>query len=274
MLLLICYNRLSEKESDYMRFLTIERDDENSVKVSKELIQKCENIGWKYSESDPEVILSVGGDGTLLRGIHDYIDKLDSLYFVGIHTGTLGFYTDYTQTEIDQFILDIQKNQMTYENMPLLEVYLPEIRETFYALNEVRLVSPSRTVQMDVYIDDEYFEHCTGSGLCISTQAGSTAINRALQGAVIDNGLQVLQLCEIMPISHHMHHSLRSPYIMKADRVIRIHSRNLDYVNMCYDHKEHPLKDIHEVIIRTSLKKARFARYKPYSYLKRIKNLY
>lgn len=40
----------------------------------------------------------------------------------------------------------------------------------------------------------------TGSGICISTQNGSTAINRALSGAVVDSGLQVMQLSEIMPI--------------------------------------------------------------------------
>lgn len=263
-----------EKGSDLMRFLTIERDDPNSLEVAQEIIRKCESIGWIYTEANPEIILSVGGDGTLLRGIHDYIDKLESLYFVGIHTGTLGFYTDYTQNEIEQLIVDIQKNEMTSEKMPLLEIYLPETGEKYYALNEVRLVSASRTVQLDVYIDDEFFEHSTGCGVCISTQAGSTAINRALQGAVIDDGLQVLQLCEIMPISHHIHHSLRNPYIMKSDRVIRIHSCNLNYVNMCYDHKERSLENIHEVVIRTSRKKARFARYRPYSYLKRIKNLY
>ena len=116
-----------------MRFLTIERDDPNSLEIAQNVIQKCESIGWIYTEANPEIILSVGGDGTLLRGIHDYIDKLDSLYFVGIHTGTLGFYTDYTQNELEQLIVDIQKNEMKSEKMPLLEIYLPETGEMLRA---------------------------------------------------------------------------------------------------------------------------------------------
>ena len=37
------------------------------------------------------LFFSVGGDGTLLRAIHTYIDKLDEIQFVAIHTGNLGF---------------------------------------------------------------------------------------------------------------------------------------------------------------------------------------
>mgnify|MGYP001780400189 FL=1 len=99
-------------------------------------------------------------------------------------------------------------------------------------------------------------------------------MNRALKGAVVDPGLKVLQLCEIMPISHKNHHSLKNPYIMNDTRKIGVRGDTLAYAHVCYDHLERDLEFISEIIIHSSEKKVRFARYRTYSYLTRLKNLY
>lgn len=257
-----------------MRFATIVRTDEYSKSISKYVIQKCSEFGWDYDTNNPELIISIGGDGTLLRGIHTYLSILDQISFVGIHTGTLGFFTDYTQEEIDLFLDDIFHKVPCYEEMPLLEMKTSRNYDSIYALNEIRIESVSKTLSLDVYIDGEFFEHCTGSGICISTQAGSTAINRALQGAVIDDGLRVLQLCEIIPIAHKNHHSLHNPYIMRSDRQIMVRGKSLSLARACFDHLDKSLEEVEELYIKTSEKKVRFARYRNYSYLKRLKNLY
>ena len=44
-------------------------------------------------------MIFIGGDGTLLYAVQKYLDLLDDVNFVGIHTGTLGFFTDYTEEE-------------------------------------------------------------------------------------------------------------------------------------------------------------------------------
>lgn len=257
-----------------MRFTIEDRQDIHSKEISEYLKNQCQSIGWIYDPNNFQTVLSVGGDGTLLRSIHKYIDRIDDIEFVGIHTGTLGFLTDYTYEEVDSFIKDIQKNSLMIEKAPLLEFEIQERNKKFYSLNEVRIESFAKTLSLDIFIDDEFFEHCTGSGVCVSTQAGSTAVNRALQGAVIDSGLRVLQLCEIMPIAHKSHHSLRSPYIMKDDREVLVTGKSLSYAHACYDHLEIDLNNISELRIRTSNKSVKFARYRKYSYLRRLKNLY
>lgn len=82
---------LIERKVVLMRFTIISRPDDHSKEVSDYLRRRCEETGWKFDESDFELVLSVGGDGTLLRSIHEHLDKLDHISFVGIHTGTLGF---------------------------------------------------------------------------------------------------------------------------------------------------------------------------------------
>lgn len=258
----------------FMRFSFQLRGDVNSKRVGDYLKKECLKAGWEYRPDDPEIILSIGGDGTLLRAIHKYIDCLDKIMFVGIHTGTLGFFTDYTQDELELFLDDIVNQKPYIEESPLLEFDIPEKEFKDYALNEIRIESLEKTLYLDIYIDGEFFERTTGSGICLSTQAGSTAVNRALKGAVVDSGLQVLQLCEIMPISHKIHHTLLNPYIMKSDREVVIRSVSLHNAEACYDHLHIGLNDVNEIHMKTSEKKVRFVRYSTYSYLKRLKNLY
>ena len=64
-----------------MRFSTVDRTDERSVNVRNQIINECKKIGWIYDEQNPELIVCIGGDGTFLRAIHQYIDRLDDVYF-------------------------------------------------------------------------------------------------------------------------------------------------------------------------------------------------
>ena len=257
-----------------MKFNIVERGDENSKKVAADLKHRLEKIGWIFDPDNFLMLFSIGGDGTLLRSIHTYIDRIDTIQFLAIHTGNLGFFTDYTQNELDQLISDLQMNPYNIDTYPLLEMKLPQVNDKLYALNEVRIESLSKTLALDIYIDNEFFESTRGSGICVSTQIGSTGVNRALKGAVIDPGLRVLELCEIMPISHKGHHSLKNPYIMKESRQIIVKGDTLSFAHVCYDHLERNLDSISEILISQSNKKVRFARYRTYSYLKRLKNLY
>ncbi|MGM9947625.1 NAD kinase [Floccifex sp.] len=258
-----------------MKFSIVDRTDANSVQLKNKIIDKLTKHDFKYDTQLPDLVICVGGDGTFLRAIHQYIHILDSTMFVGIHTGTLGFLTDFTQSEIDELInLIIQNEKPDIETRPLLQIYFPENEEYYYALNEVRIASMDKTLNLDIYIDDEKFETTCGSGICVSTQVGSSAINRALNGAVVDFGINVLQLTEIMPISNRKHHSLQNPYIMKETRKLKIKGDCIQYANINYDHRKIEKNKIHEIQICTSTKKVRFARYRTYSYLKRLKNLY
>lgn len=90
----------------------------------------------------------------------------------------------------------------------------------------------------------------------------------------MDSGLQVMQLSEIMPIVHNHHHSLKNPYIMRKDREIMVQGDTIRYTMGCYDHLSRSFQDVNQILIRTSQKKVRFARYRTYSYLRRLKELY
>ena len=257
-----------------MKYATVAKRDKKSHDMEEYICEQLHKHDWEFDETNPELVICVGGDGTLLYGVHKYINDLDHINFIGIHTGTLGFFTDYTAEEVDRCIEDLVSNKepKIYESK-LLEFKVDDEEESHYALNEIRIENIIKSQEINVFIDGEFFETCKGSGICLSTQAGSTAYNRSLKGAVIDSGISLMELTEITPIHHSVHRSLGVPYIMMESRVITMTSRSFDTAILCYDHLHRPLNDAHSIECRMSNHKVKFARYRSYSYLKRLKNL-
>src|SRR5690625_6966647 len=62
-----------------------------------------------YDMENPDLVISVGGDGTFLEAFHRYIDKLEKTAFIGVHTGHLGFYADWTSDEVEKLVIEIAK---------------------------------------------------------------------------------------------------------------------------------------------------------------------
>lgn len=257
-----------------MNYAIVAKKDEKSYQVEKKVRAALDKHGWLYTKENPKLVICVGGDGTLLYGVHQFLHCVNEVEFLGIHTGTLGFFTDYTESEVDRCINDILHKTPAIFESKLLKVQLDNMKEPIYALNEIRVENIIKSQVMDIYVDGEFFETCRGSGICLSTQAGSTAYNRSLGGAVIDNGLSIMQLAEITPIQHSVHRSLGNPYILMQTRKITMKSKTFDTAFLCYDHLNTSLDMTSQITCEISDKTVRFARYREYSYLKRLKNLY
>lgn len=257
-----------------MKFAIVSKKDDKSFRVEMKVKETLIQAGWVYDKKSPSLVICIGGDGTLLYAVHLYTDVIHKVDFLGIHTGTLGFFTDYTEEQVDECLYDILHKQPKVSESDLLEITLDSSIEKLYALNEMRIENIEKSQITDIFVDGEYFECCHGSGICLSTQAGSTAYNRSLGGAVIDSGTSLMQLAEITPIQHSKHRSLGNPYILDSSRTITFCSESFDTAYLCYDHLNQSLKGVANISCKISTKKVRFARYKEYSYLKRLKNLY
>lgn len=258
------------------KFSIVAKKDQKSASAEEKVKNVLTSNGWKYDKQNPDLVICVGGDGTLLYGVHKYLKQLDHVKFLGIHTGTLGFFTDYTENEIDLCIQDILHKEPNIFTSYLLKmvIHREDHKQIEYALNEMRIENIIRTQQVDVYVDEEFFETCRGSGICLSTQAGSSAYNRSLGGAVVDSGLSLMQLAEITAIQHRKHRSLGNPYILKDDRKVIFTSQDFEDALLGFDHLHIDLKGAKSICCTMSDKQVKFARYREYSYLKRLKTLY
>lgn len=117
---------------------------------------------------NPDVVLTVGGDGTLISAFHKYENLLDQVRFIGIHTGHLGFYTDWRNFEIDKLVENLADKQPSTASYPLLELLITDKdhhKEKLLAINEATIKRLSKTLKADVYIRDQFFESFKGDGL-------------------------------------------------------------------------------------------------------------
>lgn len=258
------------------RFSTVHRGDDASRMACQYLNQELIKKGLEADKENPQLIICVGGDGTLLKAFHEWVDRIDEVSFVGIHSGTLGFSTDYTIDQLDQFIEDVSTKQPLIEEKRILEATCENNSKSFTirALNEIRVENIVKTQEMDVFINGELFETFRGNGMCISGQYGSTAYNRSIGGAVIYPGLDLLQITEISGIHHRHARSLDSPLILAPDTEIRLSHKNFDHALLCYDHLHLHLEDIHSIVISSHKKTMRFARFNKISHIERLNALF
>lgn len=257
------------------RFHIVEKEGNLSKNLSLKIKQAILAENKELDPKNPQCVITIGGDGTFLHAVHQF-KHLRDVVFVGLHTGTLGFFTNYEADEIDTLIDHLLNQDPIIESTPLLEakIFQNQSVTIIEALNEIRIENIVRTQEINVYINHEMMEIFRGNGLCVSGQAGSTAYNRSLGGAIITPGVDVLQLTEISGIHHKAYQSIGSPLVLASDTVITFFSDNFEGAKILYDYHALDLDQVSKVEIRTSTKKVNMARYRPTSYIKRLHCLF
>ena len=253
------------------KYAIVHKLDELSLNIYEKLRKELDDV-YEYDEDNPELVISVGGDGSMLYSVHKYEHMLDEVSFIGLHSGTLGFLTDYQKEELDTFIYDLKTKTMQYYNRSLLQVKIGD--DIYHALNEFRIENNMRAQVLDVYIDDEHLETFRGNGLCISTASGSTAYNKSLGGSIIYSDAGMMQLSEIAGIHHNAYRSLGSSLVLDKKYTIRIESLDYRHAVIGIDQLVLELKEPSSIEVKVSLKTARFATLKQVSLIERLKRAY
>lgn len=249
-------------EFSYKRKYAIcRRDDTRTDKLANKIMNGLNGV-LDYDENNPDLVISVGGDGTMLEAFHRYRNQLDSTCFLGIHTGTLGFYTNYDASECDLMIEDIIKDDLKVKDRSLIEVYLNG-QFLDYALNEMRVEENRRTMVMDILLNDAFLERFRGNGICICTPAGSTGYNRSLAGSIVCTSLRSMELSEIAGIHHNQFRSLQSSLVLDERFVVTLAPHQSEHSILGIDRNVYQLNCEDVVEVRVSKKVAHFAYYRP-----------
>jgi NAD+ kinase len=177
-----------------------------------------------------DILISIGGDGTLLslsRQSYKYNKPL-----LGINAGNLGFLTDINPDEIELFVDNIFKDNYRIDNRMILEIELlakdTNNNKHLIAFNDVVLSRPTieGMVSLDAYASSKiamlprhHLNTYYGDGLIVSTPSGSTAYNLSAGGPIVFPLTEALILTPICP------HSLTErPIVLPADFEIEFSS--------------------------------------------------
>ncbi|RCW17803.1 NAD kinase [Streptococcus gallolyticus] len=226
--------------------------------ASKLFARFKEDERFYLSKKDPDIVISIGGDGMLLSAFHMYEKNLDKVRFVGIHTGHLGFYTDYRDFEVEKLIENLHANKRRKISYPILQAKITlddgrvfQVR----ALNEITIKRIEKTMVADVAINKVKLERFRGDGLLVSTPTGSTGYNKSLGGAILHPTVEALQLTEISSLNNRVYRTLGSSVIVpKKDKIDIIpkrqgiytisidnktmHYKNVSKIEYCIDKKK------------------------------------
>ncbi len=153
----------------------------------------------RYGHAAPEdadVIVVLGGDGTMLESMHGWFDKGLPLY--GMNRGTVGFL-------MNEFREDALLERLTAAHQVTLHPLRMETetvsgdRDTAYCFNEVALLRETRqAAKLKIGIDGKVrMPELVCDGLVVATPAGSTAYNLSAHGPIIPMGAELLALTPI-----------------------------------------------------------------------------
>ena len=253
-----------------MKYCIVVRDNNESKEIHDKIIYR---VKLEYDEKKPDYVIAIGGDGTIIKSGHKYPDAI----IFGIHTGHLGHYANYSIDDLDILIDNINNATFKVQNLDLLSAeFVTESGNIVndFALNEVTIVSPLRTLMLDVFIDDGYLERYRGTGLCISTPSGSTAYNKSLHGSVLDNRLKAMQLTEIAGINSTAYKTLGSPIVFSYDRRIKLEIVEefeiAKDIFITVDHISYSIKDLKSLYIFYDNKTLKMAYNEPEKFINRI----
>lgn len=208
--------------------------------VSKELWKRLREENFILTPKNPDIVISVGGDGMLLSAFHKYEKLIDRVRFVGIHTGHLGFYTDYRDFEVENLVENLKLDTGARVSYPILNVKVKltdgRIVE-MKALNEATIKRLSKTMVADIIINNVPFERFRGDGISVSTPTGSTAYNKSLGGAVLHPTIEAMQIAEVASLNNRVYRTLGSSIVVpKKDKIV-IEPKHSDRYSIAVDNK-------------------------------------
>jgi NAD+ kinase len=166
-----------------------------------------------------DLLIVVGGDGSLLHATHAIIDH--AVPVIGINRGSLGFLTDIHPTQLEK-IKAILDGKYTLEKRFLLSASIQlndELLGEDSALNEVALLPDAipHMIEFEIYIDEQFVCSQNSDGLIIATPTGSTAYALSGGGPILHPQLDAIVLVPMFP------HSLNNrPIVIAGDCQIDI----------------------------------------------------
>ena len=150
-----------------------------------------------------DVMLTFGGDGTLLRGARLTLPQ--QVPILGINIGRVGFLATAAPDTLEDALEAVARKDYQVEPRRLLECTIQAAdgtkRPASVALNDVVVhkTGVARVIHLRVTIDDEPVGQYSADGIIVATQTGSTAYSLSAGGPVVVPGVDAVVITAICP---------------------------------------------------------------------------
>ncbi len=159
-------------------------------------VNKCHKDEFeKYAD----IVISFGGDGTMLSAARMFIES--GLPIMGVNVGRLGFLAEYSVEMLDKSLANLMEGNYRLVDRSVLETNLDG--EKIYALNDfvIEKKDSSKLITVKAYANGSYIGDYRADGLIVTTPTGSSAYSLSCGGPIIAPYTEVLCLTPISPHS-------------------------------------------------------------------------
>ena len=186
-----------------------------------------------------DILISLGGDGTILRLARQVAEKGTPI--LGVNLGKLGFLAEVSVDDLDDCLTEVLRGDYFVVERMMLQATTSKSTRSYFALNDIVVdkFGTSRVLDFETFVNNEYLATFTADGVILSTPTGSTAYALANGGPIVTPNNRSITISPICP------HTLTArPVIVPDDSIIRIKVA-------ASDHKVHVTADGQdEVLLR------------------------
>lgn len=210
--------KLKEKKLDYL--LT------KSIVESRGKLKLSSRSDYNFGDDDifkkSDVIISIGGDGTMLATA--YKAHLYNKPVLGLNLGKLGFLVETDVAQMDSVIDLLKKKKYSIEErMVLSGICSAHTTGELVAVNDLVIEKGGwpKMIELTVWVDDEYVTTFSADGLIIATPTGSTGYSLSTGGPIVAPTAKAITLSPISP------HSLTvKPVVLSSEQVIKLRANS------------------------------------------------
>lgn len=215
--------------------LFVNNSKEKAYSISELVKQELISAGYELTDTNPDLVIGFGGDGTLLKWLNDKNYHTTSKY-IGVNCGTLGFMQDFEIEDVRVFV----KNIPNYieQKIPFLslEVISCDKKLKFSAINEFNVLNgDDKSLRTDVHVGNEFLETFVGTGLIFSSPTGSTAHNISSIGSIVYPTMEVIQITPQEAIVNSKIRCLPKSICIPKGVNIRLTPQNSDKIKIIAD---------------------------------------
>lgn len=209
-----------------------------------------------------ELILSIGGDGTILRAVQAAAPYQTPV--TGINLGNLGFMTELSAAEALDRLADLLAGKGWVDERAMLEAELfpadgkHETAQVFHALNDVVVTREAiaRIVYVEASVDGELLTTYKSDGVIMATATGSTGYSLAAGGPILHPQAEEFLMLPLLP-----HLSSAYTMVLPSTSVVKLRLSSTHRAILSIDgHMNIPISTGYTATIKHSPTRARFLR--------------
>ena len=242
-------------------------EDATSLGISDQVVAMSPDV----SLDDVCLVVSIGGDGTMLRAVA--LLRGLPIPVLGVNAGLLGYLAEVEPEHIVQALERYFNGDFTLEHRMVLDVVTHrqgQKSSSWRALNEASIekTKSGQTIRLAVSIDGVPFTTFQADGLLVATPTGSTAYSLSARGPIVSPAHRALI---VTPLAPHM--LFDRSLVLEPTEVVDIEITGPQHAELAVDGQEVAILQLGETVTcRAAIEPAVFVRLEPRRFHQVLKN--